>query len=209
MEFSHTPQNTHTHYINMPRKSAQIISADIVPADAAPLPVVDIELEPVPVEAPAPAPTKKPRAPRAKKVAEPVVVEPVVVEPIVAEPTPEPVVVEPIVAEPTPEPVAAPEKKPRKPRAKKVEEPVAVTPVADPIPVAVTPVADLIPVAEPGAPVKAKRTRKPSAYNMLLGEFMRKIAQEEDKLPRNERMAKAQSMYRDWKSERAAALVAV
>jgi hypothetical protein len=195
MEFSHTPQNTHTHYINMPRKSAQIISADIVPADAAPLPVVDIELEPVPVEAPAPAPTKKPRAPRAKKVAEPVVVEPVVVEPIVAEPTPEP--------------VAAPEKKPRKPRAKKVEEPVAVTPVADPIPVAVTPVADLIPVAEPGAPVKAKRTRKPSAYNMLLGEFMRKIAQEEDKLPRNERMAKAQSMYRDWKSERAAALVAV
>ena len=63
-------------------------------------------------------------------------------------------------------------------------------------------------VAEPAAEVKPKRTRKPSAYNMLLGEFMRKIAQEEKEIPRNERMAKAQSMYRDWKSARAAAIVA-
>lgn len=52
---------------------------------------------------------------------------------------------------------------------------------------------------------KPKRTRAASAYNMLLGEFMKKISLEEaekpkeDRIPRNERMAKAQAMYREWK----------
>lgn len=56
---------------------------------------------------------------------------------------------------------------------------------------------------------KAKRTRKPSAYNMMLGEFMKKIALDEaekpkeEQLARNKRMSKAQEMYREWKETHA------
>lgn len=59
------------------------------------------------------------------------------------------------------------------------------------------------------APAKPKSTRKPSNYNLLLGEFMRKIAlqekekPEEDRIPRGERMKAAQAMYREWKAARA------
>jgi hypothetical protein len=55
---------------------------------------------------------------------------------------------------------------------------------------------------------KPKRTRKPSVYNMLIGEFMKKIALEENdkdkesQIPRNERMKAAQTMYKEWKRAR-------
>ena len=55
-------------------------------------------------------------------------------------------------------------------------------------------------------PDKIKRTRKPSNYNMLLGEFMKQVsvtenekANKEDRLSRGDRMKAAQQMYRDWK----------
>ena len=146
---------------------------------AEPVAAEQVAAEPVAAEPVAAEPAKKPRKPRAKKVA------------AEAEAAAEP------------EPAAEPElaKKPRKPRAKKVvaAEVVAAEVVAVDVAAA---------EGERSAEVKPKRTRKPSAYNMLLGEFMRKIAQEEKEIPRNERMAKAQSMYRDWKSTRDMAIVA-
>ncbi len=52
---------------------------------------------------------------------------------------------------------------------------------------------------------KEMRTRKPSAYNIMLGEFMKKISMEEaekpkeDRIPGGDRMKMAQEMYREWK----------
>lgn len=54
-----------------------------------------------------------------------------------------------------------------------------------------------------------KSKRKPSQYNVMLGEFMKKIALEEkdkaedNRIPRGERMKKAQEMYREWKATQA------
>lgn len=50
------------------------------------------------------------------------------------------------------------------------------------------------------------KTKKLSAYNIKLGEFMKKISLEEKAKPKNERMSssdrmkRAQQMYREWKS---------
>ena len=181
MEFSHTPQKAH----KMPRKIVQVIAAEVAPVDN--LVVAEIELSPVvEVEKKLKDSVKRCAKPRAKKVLEPVIEE---------------------VVEAEPAPVVVAEKKLKdsvkrcsKPRAKKVVEAVIEEVVeAEPVTPVKAPAAGerSAQVAEPGAPVKPKRTRKPSAYNMLLGEFMRKIAQEEDKIPRNERMAKAQMMYKD------------
>jgi cell division septation protein DedD len=52
---------------------------------------------------------------------------------------------------------------------------------------------------------KEKKHRKPSAYNIMIGEFMKKIAidekekSEDDKIPKGGRMKRAQEMYREWK----------
>lgn len=41
-----------------------------------------------------------------------------------------------------------------------------------------------------------KKTRKPSAYNLKIGEFMKQVE-------KKDKMAKAQEMYRAWKAEQA------
>lgn len=61
---------------------------------------------------------------------------------------------------------------------------------------------------------KAEKTekpkRKPSEYNIMVGEFMKKISLEENEKPKEdriaprERMAKAQLMYREWKENKSA-----
>jgi hypothetical protein len=105
---------------------------------------------------------------------------------IVAEPEAEVVVAEVVIDEPTPEADATDESEPevvaeavKKPKAeKKPKEPKAE---------------------------KEKRTRKPSPYNIMLGEFMKKISMEEaekpkeDRIPGGDRMKMAQEMYREWK----------
>ena len=61
---------------------------------------------------------------------------------------------------------------------------------------------------------KPKTKRKPSEYNIMMGEFMKKISLEEsekpkeERIPPKERMAKAQSMYREWKENRPAPVAA-
>jgi hypothetical protein len=47
---------------------------------------------------------------------------------------------------------------------------------------------------------KLKEKRNPSAYNMLLGEYMRQIALKE-RISRGDCMKKAQEMYREWKTK--------
>ena len=53
---------------------------------------------------------------------------------------------------------------------------------------------------------KEKTTRKASMYNIKIGEFMKQIHLEEnqkpkeERCPRQDRMRKAQEMYRTWKS---------
>ena len=54
--------------------------------------------------------------------------------------------------------------------------------------------------------IKPKRTRKPSIYNIKLGEFMKILALEEgeknkeDRMPKGGRMKRAQEMYKEWKA---------
>jgi hypothetical protein len=100
---------------------------------------------------------------------------------------------EPVVAE---SPKLTKAKKPRAPKKAKAVKAEAVEEA---------PKAPEAKSAEPEPEPKLKRTRKPSTYNILLGEFIKKISLEEnekdkeDRLPRGDRMKKAQDMYREWK----------
>jgi len=160
-------------------------------------------------------------------VEEPKVEEPVVEEPAVQEP----VVEEPAVVEAKPEKKPRDSvKRSAKPRAKKADLANEQELVADEIPKPAEPEAPKPAEAEAPKPAevipeptkvkkqskqkviknnddvesekpKVKHARTPSQYNIMLGEFMKKIAIESKEIPRNERMSKAQEMYREWKAQ--------
>jgi hypothetical protein len=48
------------------------------------------------------------------------------------------------------------------------------------------------------------RTRKPSIYNMKIGEFMDELGKKNKYLPAQERMRRANKMYHEWKTAGAA-----
>jgi hypothetical protein len=45
-----------------------------------------------------------------------------------------------------------------------------------------------------------RRLRKPSIYNMKIGEFMDEIGKKNKYLPAQERMRRANKMYQEWKA---------
>lgn len=47
---------------------------------------------------------------------------------------------------------------------------------------------------------KVIKTRKPSLYNIMIGEFIKKISAEQKDLNPKQRMSLAQEMYRTWKA---------
>lgn len=87
------------------------------------------------------------------------------------------------------------------------DKPVVEPVVAKPVKAKAAKAGPVIVDEEKPAP-KEKKTRTPSEYNLLLGEFMRKIAMdskdlpEDQKVPRGERMKMAQKMYREWKEKK-------
>lgn len=50
---------------------------------------------------------------------------------------------------------------------------------------------------------KIKKTRTPSLYNKMLGEFMKQVSQEdkENSMSQRDKMLRAQSLYRSWKAQ--------
>lgn len=57
------------------------------------------------------------------------------------------------------------------------------------------------PAKKPDVPKPAIKEKKPTVYNIKLGEFMKKIAAENPEVEKGERMKRAQQMYREWKAE--------
>ena len=49
-----------------------------------------------------------------------------------------------------------------------------------------------------------KRLRKPSIYNIKIGEFMNELGNKNKYLPAQERMRRANKMYQEWKAAGAA-----